>query len=218
MIKTNKDIQSTETINIDIDLSLPTSEVDIDKLFMTRSYANIVQEAIKKVEDESDKIVLQIGDADKLFTFSEGDINNIIFTIKSIRYNNPIIIACPKIGSYLQEASAFSFKTINNAINIDRSPYITGNIEGMDTYVDPNQHWNEDKIIIIDGDIEINTNVSESSYYHRTSSPYTSVFRLEYGYRLPKSTTIYLYHDEKSSNYGKYLTHIRDKRIDDILS
>jgi hypothetical protein len=224
MIKINKDIKSTETININIPLSIPSSEVDIDKLFMTKSYASIVTETIKNLSDKSGEVVLQISDIDKQMAFGKDesgndDVDNIVFTIKSIGYDNTIILTGSKIGSYLQDSYSFDFTPINNKISeYSGVPYKIGSIYDMDIYVDPNQRWTEDKIIVIDNDIDINLELESIDPIYHFTNPLIPAYKIKYGYKLPNSTIIYLYHSNRSPNYGKYLSHIRDKRINDILS
>ena len=224
MIRINKNIPYTDNIYIDIPLSIPSSEVDIDKLFMTKSYTDIVGETIKKISHKSGEMVLQISDIDKQMAFGKDksgkdDIDNIIFTIKSIGYDNPIILTGTKIGSYLQDTYSFEFTPINNKISeYSGVPYKIGSIYGMCIYVDSNQRWTEDKIIIIDNNIDINIELESMDPTHHSINPLIPAYKIKYGYRLPNSTIVYLYHSDRSPNYDKYLSHIRDQRIDDILS
>ena len=123
---------------------------------------------------------------------------------------NGMLAAC------IQDNVSFSFSNITTNLSIGGDIYNIGSISNVELYVDPYMRYDDNTVILLN-EIRLNVDFIDS----RLSNEATFHPRIVIDFNIfsdSDSLVCYVLEKKGSPTYLKYISHLREQKIDDILN
>ncbi len=120
------------------------------------------------------------------------------------------------LAACIQDNVSFSFSNITTNLSIGGDIYNIGSISNVELYVDPYMRYDDNTVILLN-EIRLNVDFIDS----RLSNEATFHPRIVIDFNIfsdSDSLVCYVLEKKGSPTYLKYISHLREQKIDDILN
>jgi len=141
--------------------------------------------------------------------------DELIEYINSSGYSKCILGAM--FANCIQDRSSFHFNQTGSKLRTHADIYKIGLVYNVELYVDPYLAYQDHTIILLN-EVKTNTELINSSFKNEASFTPRVLIEYNIGYLCNDSLVCDVLTHKYSTNYYKYISDIRDKKIDDLLN
>lgn len=223
-----KDVKLTDIIKLDrnvitdtrysVAISNTIDDIDIMKEHIENEIScRVSKKILKDIISKSRYSYLNLTHNKFDTNIQEMDINatdELIEFIRASGYSKCIVNSM--FSNCIQDRPAFHFNKMNNGLRTN-AIYKIGIVYGVELYMDPYMEYKDHTIILLN---EIKSNTELIDYRLVNEQLFTPRIMIDFniGYICDDSLVCYVLTHKHSTNYDKYISDMRNEKIDNILN
>jgi len=197
----------------------------VDMGYIDQIKSSMINEILQSISKKSSKVLfdksrvefLNLSNYKNDFELTRDATGEVINYICNSDYKYCIMNS--RIASTIQDDSRFHFSSINNSnILSSGDTYFIGVIGDVNLYVDPYMIYNDDRILLFNK-FDINLQFLNTSIDDMVLS-FTTTLKISYnlGFNVDDSLSCYIIDKKFSNSYNKYMSVLRDTKIELLLN